>query len=97
VVIYTVEGVGGGNGWTQYATVLTGSAAQFAATPPVEVGAKGKRAVEGCSIAPQMLELAAKEWAPADAACCPSRPVSSRYDFTKGALVAAPSPSPSGS
>jgi hypothetical protein len=96
VVVYRVERTGGADDWQQFATVLTGSMAQFAATTPVKVGAKGERIVEACSVAAGVLALAGKEWAPADAACCPSRAGERRFTLAKGALVAAPAPSPGG-
>lgn len=95
VVIYSVEGAGGGDGnnWTQYATVLTSAPQGYGATLPKEVGSKSVRAVEGCTIAGTSVELDLKSYGPQDAACCPSVPGKARLAFQKGVLVDAPAPS----
>ena len=95
VVIYTIEGVGGGNGWTQYATVLTSTQQGYGATLPKEVGGKSVRGVEGCTIGGTAVELDVKTYAPTDGACCPSVPGKARYAFEKGALAEAPAPAAS--
>ena len=92
VVIYTIEGVGGGNGWTQYATVLTSTQQGYGATLPKEVGGKSVRGIDGCTISGTTVELALKTYAPTDGACCPSVPGKARYAFEKGALAEAPAP-----
>jgi hypothetical protein len=95
VVIYTIEGAGGGDGWTQYATVLTSTQQGYGATLPKEVGGKTVRAVERCSISGKTVELDVKAYAPTDAACCPSVPGKARYTFDNGALSEAPAPAAS--
>jgi hypothetical protein len=95
VVIYTIEGVGGGNDWTQYATVLTSTPQGYGATLPKEVGGKSVRAVESCSIDGRTVELELKTYGPKDGSCCPSVPGKASYTFAKGALGEAPAPSPS--
>ncbi len=94
VVIYTIEGVGGGNDWTQYATVLLAQPPGYSATAPKDVGGKSVRAVDSCTITDKVIELAFKEYAPADASCCPSKPGRARYGFAGGKLVAAPTQTP---
>ena len=96
VVIYSIEGVGGGNDWTQYATVLTSASQGYGATLPKEVGGKSVRAVEGCTIAGTTVELDLKTYGPKDASCCPSVAGKARFGFQKGALTDAPTPAPSG-
>ncbi|MEO6027843.1 MAG: hypothetical protein ABIR79_13340 [Candidatus Binatia bacterium] len=103
VVIYTIEGVGGGNEWTQYAAVLTSAPQGYGATMPKEVGSKGVRSVEGCTVSGTTVELALETWGPKDAACCPSVPGKASLSFAKGALSdppgttssASPAPAPS--
>lgn len=95
VVVYTIESGGGGNDWTQYATVLTATPQGYAATLPKEVGGKSVRAVDGCSVKDGVIELALKEYAPTDASCCPSKTGRARYAFATGALTQAPAPPPS--
>ncbi len=96
VVIYSIEGVGGGNDWTQYATVLTSTPQGYGGTLPKEVGGKSVRAVEGCTISGNTVALDLRTYGPKDASCCPSVPAKARLTFVKGALVDAPSPQPSG-
>jgi hypothetical protein len=87
VVIYSIEGVGGGNDWTQYATVLTSTPQGYAATVPKEVGGKSVRAVDGCTVSGSGVDLVLKTYGPKDGSCCPSVPGTARYTFAKGALV----------
>ena len=94
VVVYTIEGVGGGNDWTQYATVLAAQAPGYSATTPKEVGGKSVRAVDSCTITDKTIELALKEYAPEDASCCPSKPGRARYVFAGGKLTLAPTQTP---
>ena len=94
VVVYTIEGVGGGNDWTQYATVLIAQPPGYSATTPKEVGGKSVRAVDSCTISDKVIELALKEYAAADASCCPSKPGKARYGFSGGKLVLAPTETP---
>lgn len=96
VVIYTIEGVGGGNDWTQYATVMTSTPQGFGATMPKEIGDKSVRAVDGCTIAAPMIELDVKTYGPKDASCCPSVPGKVRLSFANGALGDAATPAASG-
>lgn len=90
VVVYTIEGVGGGNAWTQYATVLTSTQQGYGATLPKEVGGKGVRAVESCAVTRGGVELVFKTWATTDAACCPSVPGTAALVFVNGALSDGP-------
>jgi hypothetical protein len=97
VVLYSIEGVGGGNDWTQYATVLTSTPQGFGATTPKEVGGKSVRAVEGCSIAGATVALDLKTYGPKDGSCCPSVPGKATFRFEKGALIDVPAPASSAS
>jgi hypothetical protein len=94
VVIYTVEGVGGGNDWTQYVTVLTSTPQGYGASLPKEVGKKGVRAAASCTVVGGSVELAVKTWAAADAACCPSVPGKTTLAFVSGGLSEEPVPAP---
>jgi len=87
VVIYSIEGVGGGNDWTQYATVLTSTPQGFGASTPKEVGGKSVRAVDGCTIAGTTVTLDLKTYGPKDGSCCPSVPGKVTYRFEKGGLA----------
>lgn len=96
VVIYLVVSKGGGDDWTQYATVLTSTPQGFGAVMPKEVGGKGKRTIERCTIAASIVELGTKDHVPGDASCCPSKPGTLRLRFENGALADAPTPAASG-
>ena len=96
VVIYSIEGVGGGNDWTQYATVLTAAPQGCGVTKPKEVGGKSVRVVDGCTVTGSTVELELKTYGPKDGSCCPSVPGKARYRFEKGALIDVPSPTASG-
>jgi hypothetical protein len=87
VVIYVIEGVGGGNDWTQYATVLTSTPQGFGASTPKEVGGKSVRAVEGCTIAGSTVTLDLKTYGEKDGSCCPSVPGKATYRYEKGVLT----------
>jgi hypothetical protein len=92
VVIYSIEGVGGGNDWTQYATVLTSTPQGFGASTPKEVGGKSVRAVDGCTIAGTAVTLDLKTYGPKDGSCCPSVPGTASYRYDKGVLADASAP-----
>jgi hypothetical protein len=99
-VIYTIEGVGGGNGWTQYILLMVAAPQGVGATNPKEVGATGKRSLESCTLTAGTIDAAIKEWAPADPSCCPSKTGTLKLGFEKGKVVdapvaAAPAPAPS--
>ena len=97
VVIYSIEGVGGGTDWTQYATVLTSTPQGFGASTPKEVGGKSVRAVGGCSIAGTTIALDLKTYGPKDESCCPSVPGKATYRFEKSGLVDVPASASSAS
>lgn len=101
-VVYTIEGEGGGNGWKQYVMVMVAAPQGVGATSPKEVGAKGQRSVETCTLGTGTIEATTKEWAPADPSCCPSKAGTLKLAFEKGKVVdapgtAAPAPAPSAS
>ncbi len=92
-VLYTIEGVGGADGWTQHLLVLVAAPQGVGATNPKEIGAAGKRRVESCTLTKGAIEATTKEWAPADPACCPSKAGTLRLGFDKGKVVDAPAAS----
>ena len=91
-VVYTIEGIGGGKGSTQYLLVLVASPQGVGASAPKEVGTTGKRYVERCTLAAGVIEADTKEWAASDAMCCPSKTGHLRLGFDKGKVVDAPAP-----
>lgn len=89
-LLYTIEGAGGGTGWTQFVLVMVAAQQGVGATNPKEVGASGKLSVESCTLSPGVIEAVTKEWAAGDPACCPSKPGTLRLGFDKGKVVDAP-------
>jgi len=101
-VVYTVEGAGGGNAWTQYIMVMVAAPQGVGATSPKEVGATGQRSVETCTLGTGTIDATTKEWAPTDPSCCPSKAGTLKLGFEKGKVVdapgaTAPAPAPSAS
>lgn len=90
VVVYMIEGAGGGNDWTEWATALTAAPQGYAATNSREVGGKNVRGVESCRIAGAVVELQTKETASLN-----PRTAAVRYALRAGVLVDVPAPSPS--
>lgn len=86
VVLYFVEGCGGGMNWAQGLVVFLrkGRSIQFAAE--ANVGAKGIRASELKSISEGRINLDTMGYRKDDGACCPSKPGKTKYIFSKGKL-----------
>ncbi|MFN0278939.1 MAG: hypothetical protein ACKVRN_10085 [Pyrinomonadaceae bacterium] len=86
VVLYTIEGCGGGLNWARVLAVFVrkGRSIQFAAdaTP----GAKGIRGVELKSISGGDINLDTWNYRTNDGACCPSLKGKTKYVFSKGKL-----------
>jgi hypothetical protein len=97
VVVYTIEGAGGGggNGWTQYLIVLTVAPQGLGSTAPKEVGRTGDRGVESCRVVAGKIEAATKVYLPTDPSCCPSKPGTLTLTLEKGKLVDVPAPTSS--
>ena len=94
-VLYTIEGVGGGNNYTQYLAVFVRLDGNLVPTTHTVVGGKGNRAVRLASIKDNMINLTTLGYGPHDAMCCPSIKGSARFVLTDGKLVSQPSPPPS--
>ncbi len=86
VVLYFVEGCGGGMNWAQGLVVFLrkGKSIQFAAE--ANAGAKGIRASELKSISGGSINLDTMSYRPDDGACCPSGPGKTKYVFSNGKL-----------
>jgi hypothetical protein len=87
VVVFAVEGSGGGGGHAVQFLVLFPSARQW---EPItaEVGKRGERFVEGIEVDGQGILLRTSEYEKDDAACCPSGRGALRYTFVRGRLLA---------
>ena len=86
VVLYSLEGFGGGNNYTQYLAVFLGVGKTFRNAADEPVGGKWRRDVELESIAGMTINLETKEYRKNDAACCPSKSSKTRYIFRNGKL-----------
>jgi hypothetical protein len=86
VVLYTVEGCGGGNGFSQDLVIFLrkGRTIQYAAS--ATVGWKGVRSVGLMSISGGRINLDTMSYRPNDPLCCPSRKGKTKYVFSKGKL-----------
>lgn len=87
VVLYTLEGSGGGNSYHQYLAVFLGSGRSYRQLAHILVGGKLQRDVELASIAGATINLNTKEYKKDDPACCPSRAAKARFVLRSNKLV----------
>lgn len=92
LVVFTVEGTGGGNTVSQF-LVLFPSARNWEPLT-VQVGRKGERFVEGVDVEEGAIVLRTSEYEKSDPECCPSGRGELRYTFLRGRLLAAEVPRP---
>jgi hypothetical protein len=86
LVVFSVEGVGGGGNHTiQFLAAFT-SANEWAPTL-VRVGARGERLVDAIDVDQGVIILRTLEYLKKDARCCPSGRGALRYRFQKGQLA----------
>jgi GNAT superfamily N-acetyltransferase len=81
-VLYTIEGQGGSNNHTQYLAVFV----RGKAVANVAVGGKSYRSVELTSVSDNKIHLDTLDYAPKDAACCPSKKGTTEYALVGGVL-----------
>jgi hypothetical protein len=86
VVLYSLEGFGGGNNYIQYLAVFLGNGKTFRYATNEPVGGKMRRDIDLKSITGSTINLNTKEYRKNDAACCPSRDAKTRYVFRNGKL-----------
>jgi hypothetical protein len=86
VVLYTLEGFGGGNNYIQYLAIFLGKGNTFQYAANTAVGGKLRRDVDLKSISGSTINLDIKEYKKNDAACCPSKNGKARYVFAAGKL-----------
>ena len=94
-VLYTIEGVGGGNNYTQYLAVFVRLEGKLTPTAHAVVGGKGYRATHLEGIGDNVIFLTTLSYGPHDAMCCPSIKGSARFVLADGKLVSQPPPPPS--
>ena len=90
-VLYTIEGTGGGNNYTQYLAVFLRldrivAGGRFRAIQTV-AGGKGNRSVQLESIRSNVIFLTTLSYAPSDAMCCPSIKGTAQFVVADGKLV----------
>jgi len=85
LVVFEIEGEGGGNNSVQYLAVFPSGTAW---TPAVtEVGRRGQRAVKALRVESGVIVLDTLDQGPDDAMCCPSIKGEATLRFTKGTLL----------
>jgi len=87
VVLYTLEGAGGGNSYNQYLAVFLTTGRSYREVAHVLVGGKLQRDVELSSISDSTINLDTKAYAKNDPACCPSRAGKARFVLRANKLV----------
>ncbi len=90
VSIFTIEGIGGGNNFTQYMTLLDADAEhlRFIEADTRVVGGKGIRLLVAnkFSIRDGLIVVPTLSYAERDALCCPSMPGGARFEIRGGKL-----------
>ena len=86
VVLYSLEGFGGGNSYAQYLAVFLSKGKTYLYTANSVVGGKLSRDVTLVSISGGKINLETMAYAKNDAACCPSKKGKTRYTFVNGRL-----------
>jgi len=87
VVLYTLEGFGGGNNYAQYLAVFLGYGRAYRHAANTVVGGKLNRSVELRSIVGSTINLNTKEYRSNDPACCPTLSRKTRFVFRRGKLT----------
>ena len=87
VVLYTIEGFGGGNNYHQYLAVFLANGATFRHAADSVVGGKLFRDVDLTSVTGSTINLDTKGYRKNDPACCPSVASKTRYRFAANKLT----------
>lgn len=87
IVLYTLEGFGGGNNYQEYLAVFLGTGKTFRHAADTVVGGKFFRDVSFRSLTGSTISLDTKEYRKNDPACCPSRPAKAHYVFRRNKLI----------
>jgi hypothetical protein len=92
LVVFSVDGEGGGNSTTQYLAVFPTSTTWKPSI--VEVGRRGNRQVRSLYVESGVIVLDALDYGPDDAMCCPSVRAEGRLRYAKGRITPVASPAP---
>ncbi len=79
VVLYTIEGQGGGNLYIQYLAVFARRNGRLAPLTRIEVGGKSVRSVELKSVEDNSILLDTMSYGPKDPQCCPTVKGATKY------------------
>jgi hypothetical protein len=79
VVLYTIEGMGGGNNYVQYLAVFVRLKGRLDHLAHTEVGGKLNRSVELKSIKNNVVFCTTLGYGPKDPSCCPTRKGTARF------------------
>ena len=91
-VLYTIEGMNGGNNYVQYLAVFLRENGKLVAAAHTVVGGKLNREVSLQAIQDGVIVFRTKSYAKNDAACCPSKPGTARFALADGKLTEEKSP-----
>lgn len=86
VILYTLEGCGGGINWAQHLAVFLGKGNNIQHAARATVGWKSNRSVTLMSISGGRINLDTMGYRANDPACCPSREGKTKYAFSNGKL-----------
>jgi hypothetical protein len=86
VSFFTIEGVGGGNSYTFYMSVLLHNNGKLSELGTIVVGGKGRRSVnfDKVGLNKDSIELETTEYGPDDPMCCPTKASTARFLLTGG-------------
>ena len=88
VVLYTLEGFGGGNNYLQYLAVFLGSeSGKLSYFKHILVGGKNSRSVKMVSADKGKILLETLEYLPTDGSCCPSKKGKSQITLKGNILI----------
>ena len=85
-VLYTLEGMGGGNNYVQYLAVFVRQNGQLVAAAHAPVGGKLQRDVTLEAIRDNLIICKTLSYAQNDPACCPTKKGSARFALVDGSL-----------
>ena len=92
IVLYTIEGQGGSNNYTQYMAVFIRSKTGIQPVARIPVGGKSVASVENVAVRDHIIRLTELQYGPDDPSCCPSKKAEVRYALVGHTLKKQTSP-----